>query len=171
MFAGARAVIVGGSRGLGETTAELIAAGGGHVVLTWHHGERDARAVADDVRSMGGSVEVIHLDTSAPDLASDAVAGATHLYFFASPRITARRLTAFDRSVFERFVDVVEYAAAKAAGEVSARAWSTARRGTSIVVRRLPRTATDQTASTSVVECADTVTTMRDVVREMHRSS
>lgn len=207
-FAGARVVIVGGSRGLGEVTAKLVAAGGGCVILTWHHGESDAQAVADEIRDLGGSVETLHLDTDDPVVPAEIVGGTTHLYYFASPRITARRLRPFDMVVFERFVDVyvagfrrvvdavveagasslrvlypstvfvddptadvVEYAAAKAAGEVAARTWSTARPGTSVVIRRLPRMSTDQTASATVVDFADTVTNMRDLVRDMHRST
>jgi acyl dehydratase len=99
-FAGARAIIVGGSRGLGEVAGKLVAAGGGHVVLTWHHGEHDALTVAREIREAGGSVEMFHLDTGDPVVPAGLADGVTHLYYFASPRITARRLAAFDTQAF-----------------------------------------------------------------------
>ncbi len=37
-FAGCVALIVGGSRGLGELTAKLISSGGGRVIVTWQTG-------------------------------------------------------------------------------------------------------------------------------------
>ncbi len=41
-FTGAAALVVGGSRGLGELTAKLLAAGGGRVTITYAYGEGDA---------------------------------------------------------------------------------------------------------------------------------
>jgi acyl dehydratase len=204
-FEGVRAMIVGGSRGLGEVAAKLIAAGGGHVVITWRHGQHDAHRVAGEIRSAGGSVEVLRLDTDDPGVPADLANGLTHLYFFASPRITARRLASFDMQAFQRFVevyvngfrrvadavsdagasglrvlypssvfvddcpaDVVEYAAAKAAGEVSARAWADSRPATSVVITRLPKLSTDQTATRSHDHGPDVMTTLVDVCRHMN---
>jgi acyl dehydratase len=204
-FEGVRAMIVGGSRGLGEVTAKLIAAAGGQVVVTWHHGEHDAHRVAAEIRSAGGNVDVLQLDTGDPTVPVDLAKGMTHVYYFASPRITARRLGSFDTQVFERFVEVyvngfrrvadavsdagssplrvlypstvfvddcpaevVEYAAAKAAGEVAARAWAGSHPGTSVAIRRLPKMPTDQTATRSHDHGVDVVTTMLDVCRQMH---
>src|SRR5258708_16262581 len=41
-FAGSLALIIGGSRGLGELTAKLIATGGGRVIITLQTGNADA---------------------------------------------------------------------------------------------------------------------------------
>ena len=53
-FSEQRALIVGGSRGLGEVTAKLIAAGGGDVRITYHQGRDDADAVVQSIRNAGG---------------------------------------------------------------------------------------------------------------------
>jgi hypothetical protein len=52
-FAGTRSLVIGGSRGLGELTAKLIAAGGGDVVVTYATGRADADRVADDINRAG----------------------------------------------------------------------------------------------------------------------
>ena len=41
-FANVRALVIGGSRGLGEITAKIIAAGGGDVWITYRRGKEDA---------------------------------------------------------------------------------------------------------------------------------
>ncbi|MDR3775306.1 MAG: SDR family NAD(P)-dependent oxidoreductase [Terracidiphilus sp.] len=88
-FAGSVALIVGGSRGLGELTAKLIAAGGGSVIVTWQSGKDDAERVAQEIRSAGGSCETFGYDARKPaaeQLASLAIA-PTHAYYFATPAI------------------------------------------------------------------------------------
>jgi len=42
-FSNASALVVGGSRGLGELISKIVAVGGGHVTLTYSVGEADAR--------------------------------------------------------------------------------------------------------------------------------
>src|ERR1035437_44629 len=88
-FAGSVALIVGGSRGLGELTAKLIATGGGHVIVTWQTGKDDAEKVAQEIRSVGGACKTLAYDARKPvgeqlALLEDA---PTHAYYFATPAI------------------------------------------------------------------------------------
>ena len=53
-FQGQKALIVGGSRGLGEVTAKCIAAGGGEVYITFHRGSADAIRVSREIGDGGG---------------------------------------------------------------------------------------------------------------------
>jgi acyl dehydratase/NAD(P)-dependent dehydrogenase (short-subunit alcohol dehydrogenase family) len=95
-FEGQRALIVGGSRGLGEVTAKIIAAGGGHVLITYRDGKREAERVRDEIRQAGGSCEVMRYDALAP--ASDQLGSAGAIdscYYFATGRIFQRKATAF----------------------------------------------------------------------------
>jgi hypothetical protein len=88
-FAGCVALIVGGSRGLGELTAKLIASGGGHVIVTWQSGKDDAERVAQEIRSAGGTCETLTYDArkSATDQLASLVNAPTHAYYFATPAI------------------------------------------------------------------------------------
>jgi hypothetical protein len=55
-FAGGVALIVGGSRGLGEATAKIVAAGGAHAIITYAAGRDDAQRVAAEIAAAGGRV-------------------------------------------------------------------------------------------------------------------
>ena len=65
-FAGQRVLVVGGSRGLGEVTAKIIAAGGGYPVITYRDGQREADSVATDIRQAGRQCEIIRYDALEP---------------------------------------------------------------------------------------------------------
>jgi nucleoside-diphosphate-sugar epimerase len=74
--------------------------------------------------------------------------------------------TALDEHVRE----LTEYSAAKAAGEMLCGMLQASTPNVRIVVRRLPRVATDQTASLVPLRALDPVTAMLPIVREMHRA-
>jgi acyl dehydratase/NAD(P)-dependent dehydrogenase (short-subunit alcohol dehydrogenase family) len=205
-FRAVRALVVGGSRGLGEVTAKLIAAGGGTVVVTWHRGRGDADLVIDDIRSAGGRARALQLDIRAPDEAIETMAAAgsapTHLFYFASPKISAGRRRPFDTDLFVEFTryyvtgfartvaslrtlddghlvafypssvmvgedghDLVEYAAAKAAGETAARLLTARVPRLRLVVDRLPRLPTDQTVTLLGDTTEDAVGALLDALR------
>ncbi|MBF0624641.1 MAG: SDR family NAD(P)-dependent oxidoreductase [Magnetococcales bacterium] len=65
-FSGRRVLLVGGSRGLGEVAAKLLAAGGAQVCLTWRLGQEDAARVAEDIRRGGGDAVTMQLDVTDP---------------------------------------------------------------------------------------------------------
>jgi hypothetical protein len=99
-FSGQRAIVVGGSRGIGEVTAKCIAAGGGSVVITYLRGEADARRVVEEINGAGGRAYAISLDClhipSRLDEQFAPLGVPTHLYYFATPPIpvTAKRVFA-----------------------------------------------------------------------------
>jgi hypothetical protein len=97
---GQRALVIGGSRGIGETFAKAIAAGGGDVCLTYRSGGDDAARVVSDIRSSGFRATAMHYDVlSPPDLrASWPLSGPpTHLYYLATPTLfSIRKGTLFD---------------------------------------------------------------------------
>lgn len=108
-FADQTALVIGGSRGLGEATAKLVAAGGGEVIVTFATGARDAERVAEAVTAGGGRCRPWQLDVRDPESALSALAAAgvvpTHLYYFASPPIHASK-RAFDAETFHTLSEV-----------------------------------------------------------------
>jgi acyl dehydratase len=107
-FRGASALIVGGSRGLGEVTAKLLAAGGARVAISYRVGGAEAEAVAQEIRSAGGVCETLAYDASLPaepQLAGLAAA-PTHAYYFATPKIFGAQSALFARARLDTFLNV-----------------------------------------------------------------
>ena len=107
-FAGSTALVVGGSRGLGEVTAKLLAAGGAQVVITYRVGSAEAEAVARDIRAAGGMCETLAYDAGRPAEAQlVGLCGApTHAYYFATPTIFRAQSALFARARLDAFLDV-----------------------------------------------------------------
>jgi len=106
LFANQQALLVGGSRGLGEYTAKLIAAGGGHVTMTYRSGQQEAMAICDDIISAGGKADYLQLDTDDPAWPKALEDKSfTHIYFFASPRIEPNN-GEFNESLYHSFKHV-----------------------------------------------------------------
>jgi hypothetical protein len=107
-FAHSTALVVGGSRGLGEVAAKLLAAGGAQVVITYRVGSSDAEAVARDIRGAGGMCETLAYDATQPaESQLGELGGApTHAYYFATPTIFRAQSALFDRGRLDAFLNV-----------------------------------------------------------------
>ncbi len=109
-FAGVRALIVGGSRGLGATTAKIITAGGGSVIITYAHSASDASGVADDIAAHRGdaAVRVLHLDVLDEKWPSLQILGenVNAFYYFATTQIFGQKTELFSSEHFDKFINV-----------------------------------------------------------------
>lgn len=85
-----KAVVIGGSRGLGELSAKILAAHGLTVILTYARGEEDARRVRAEIVEAGGAADIQLLNVRSPsfgDSAKALIEGADLALYFASPAI------------------------------------------------------------------------------------
>lgn len=109
-FKGQHALVIGGSRGIGEATAKLIAAGGGEVWLTYHVGEEDARAVCRDITAGGGRCRFSAFSVGSATKGLEALEQAgfapTHVYFSATPRLVRTRPSSFNASLHATYEGV-----------------------------------------------------------------
>jgi NAD(P)-dependent dehydrogenase (short-subunit alcohol dehydrogenase family) len=206
-FAGTSALVVGGSRGLGELVGKILAVGGAEVTLTYSVGEGDSRRVEAEITAYGGNCNVMHYDVrkNAEIQVSQLYTTPNQLYYLATPVIFRRKNSIFDHDLFDEFteyyvtgfydlcialqqktgreisifypssvfvdhrpVNMTEYAMAKAAGEVLCADMRSCKNPGRILVRRLPRLPTDQTASLVGVETANPLDVMLPIVREVH---
>jgi acyl dehydratase len=122
-FAGWKALVVGGSRGIGEAAVKALLAGGATVTATYARGVQEALRLQDEARSAGFALEVRALDLSRALTEADAAwigqAACTHLLYFASPHIDrnvtgrwdAARFAAYARMYVDSYAAVVEAAA------------------------------------------------------------
>lgn len=106
-FEGQCALVIGGSRGLGEVTARIVAAGGGRVLVTYYRGCDDAEALAEECRRVAGAGESLAFDSADPEPALAALHASgvtpTHIYYFASPKIFVSKPLGFNTALFETF--------------------------------------------------------------------
>lgn len=84
-----RALIIGGSRGIGETLAKVLVAGSAEVAITYRIGRADAERVAEEIRAAGGRCHVLSHDAAADAPQSLRIAdfAPNQLYYFATPAI------------------------------------------------------------------------------------
>ena len=104
-FRDSTALVIGGSRGLGELTAKLIAAGGGRVIVTYASGAADAAAVACEIREAGGYCRTSRYDVRESPVPQLAALGdsPTHVYYFATPTIARRKAGVCDLQRLQEF--------------------------------------------------------------------
>jgi hypothetical protein len=186
-FRGERALVIGGSRGLGELTVKLLAAGGADVWFTYHRGAADAKSVAAELAAGGAIARPFAYDVRTdaerlPTLMGDC--RPTLLAYFATPYIASSADRRFSIARFQDFaayyvagfgeafaavrgsgsdltrvlypssvyvhelpLNLGEYAAAKAAAETLCQFLAKSHPDVRFHYPRLPRMATDQTAS------------------------
>ena len=84
-FKNQSALIIGGSRGVGEVVAKILAAGNADVLITYNKGEADAKAVCDDIKLSGGKISMIYYDIHNPTRIGDFE--PSDIYYFATPAI------------------------------------------------------------------------------------
>ncbi len=105
IFAGQRALVIGGSRGLGEVVAKLVALGGGEPVITYKNGRAEAAAIQAELRSVGRPCSIVRYDAA---VATEAQLAAlpfdpTHFYYFATPPIFRLKREIYEPDLFRAF--------------------------------------------------------------------
>jgi len=103
-FSNQKALIIGGSRGLGEVTAKLLSAGGAKVTITYHKGLKEAQSLVEDISNAGGNIKSIQMNILKPDI-KGIDDNITHLYFFPTPYIHAGAHRSFSYRLFKEFSD------------------------------------------------------------------
>ena len=107
-FADQTALVIGGSRGLGEVTTKLLAAGGADVTFTYCAGAQEAEKIADSICTNGGNAKPVPfniLDCETVDGATLSIDDIqiTHLYYFPSPKIKSNSSETFDTDLYVEF--------------------------------------------------------------------
>lgn len=109
VFANQKALVIGGSRGIGEVIAKLIAAGGGQVIITYAHGQSDAEKIVQDIRDNGGKCDALSYNVLLPTTQiTDCFNGdgVSHIYYFSSPVIEKSDQSVWDDVIFQKFYKI-----------------------------------------------------------------
>jgi acyl dehydratase len=102
-FSGTNALIIGGSRGIGAMCAKLIVAGGGRAIVTYARGEKDAIAIAEELRPRCRILRYDVLEPAAGQL-EPLESTVEHLYYCASLPIYKQKSSLFVDQVFQDFL-------------------------------------------------------------------
>ena len=105
-LSGQKALVVGGSRGLGEVTAKLLAAAGAEVTLSYARGATDAQRVAEEITAAGGTAQALQIDVMHPASDDLRALAPSHVYFFATPFAFAGAKGVFNPDLFAQFSKV-----------------------------------------------------------------
>ena len=100
-FKDVNALVIGGSRGLGEIVAKLIAYGGGRVVITYDKGEDDAQKVQQEVTEWGGKCRTLQL--SVTENFSIPKDNFNQIYYFASSKIKKEDRDFIDQILLDKY--------------------------------------------------------------------
>lgn len=108
-FKGTLSLIIGASRGLGELTAKILAAGAGDTVITYSSGLDDVNAIHDEIRQQTQSkCRTMRLNLNQDDFHSVNLDWTqfTSIYYFATPRIFRKKALVFEASLFQEFFKI-----------------------------------------------------------------
>jgi len=97
-FSGWRALVIGGSRGLGEVAAKIISAGGGQVCVTYHSGSIEAANLRSDISGLSA----VQYDVTGNELPG-LPWPPTHLLYFATPHISSDKTHFFSPQKFAHY--------------------------------------------------------------------
>jgi hypothetical protein len=104
-FKNQHALIIGGSRGLGEITAKILAAGGAKVSITYSKGLHDAKKVIEDISSCTpGNHDIKKCDILEGNFSPLVLNTYTHLYYFATPLIRRNKDVFLDRNLIDIYL-------------------------------------------------------------------
>jgi acyl dehydratase/NAD(P)-dependent dehydrogenase (short-subunit alcohol dehydrogenase family) len=105
-FAGQKSLVVGGSRGLGEVTAKIVAAGGGHSIITYSESRHEAERVSAEILDRGGRCEIMPYDALAEASAQLQKLGTVDcVYYFATPKIFQRKSALYEPARLRTFLE------------------------------------------------------------------
>jgi len=105
-FKGQRALIVGGSRGLGEFTAKCLGYGGADLMITYARGKEDSVRVVDEIQNYNKKIKMHCLDVCRienSDLKAISDFNPTHIYYYATPFIFSGIKGQFSEQIYSKF--------------------------------------------------------------------
>ena len=107
-FIGWRVIVIGGSRGLGEVCAKILAAGGAKVIITYCYGIEDANKIVEEINIKSSDIaKSMHYDALVPNQKAFDLPQInwhpTHLFYFATPYISSGENGEFSTNLFNNF--------------------------------------------------------------------
>ncbi len=107
-FLGKRALIIGGSRGIGESISKVFASGGGNVCFTYYKGLDEAEKLLAELKTVDHSASAERLNVLNDDILYEQILQKfkpTSLYYCATPYISEGKRGMFSKTLLDTFLD------------------------------------------------------------------
>ena len=155
-FSRQRTLVIGGSRGIGMQCARLLAIGRSNgVLVTYNKSFDNIINLLNELRGYGCTAEAVQLDAvhpSADSLEKIRVFAPTHLYYFATPKISSVIKT-FNQGKFERFCNCYIFALNKLVDELKPHGLKGVFVPSSIAIDELPKDMVEYAMAKEAMEC------------------
>tara|TARA_A100001011_G_scaffold395725_1_gene491595 strand:+ start:1014 stop:2507 length:1494 start_codon:yes stop_codon:yes gene_type:complete len=103
-FASIKALIIGGSKGLGKLTAKIIAAGGGEVIITYNESKNEAKKTYDEIKNFGSKCKIIKFDVKNQINLKNIKTEINQCYYYATPKIFQKEQKEYDNKMLTKFL-------------------------------------------------------------------
>lgn len=103
-FNSIKALIIGGSRGLGSLTAKLIAAGGGEVTLTYNSSKKEAVDLYNEIKEFGSKIKIVKFNIYKSEKLKLYSKNINQCYYYATPKIFSKQNNNFNKNLLNKFL-------------------------------------------------------------------
>ena len=104
-FKNIKALIIGGSRGIGSCLAKLIAIGGGESIITYRSHKKDALEIKSDISSWGSKCNVIKFDINDDDFTKINQQNVNQIYYLPTPKIVENKENKFNYDLYKKYLN------------------------------------------------------------------
>jgi hypothetical protein len=105
-FSNVRALIIGGSRGLGESVAKLIALGGGESLITYSSGYDECLKLSKDISEIGKKCSIAKIKIPDDLHLLQKLGTFNQIYYFPTPKIFGKRNAQYDKILYDTFYEI-----------------------------------------------------------------
>ncbi len=103
-LSGKKALIIGGSRGIGAWVAKILAINAIDVTITYKSGKLEAEEILNDISCENkNNCNLVELDITKVDDYKKLIHRYDYFYYFATPKIFVKKSSEFDSKLFEHF--------------------------------------------------------------------
>lgn len=105
-FCNVKALIIGGSRGLGESVAKLIALGGGESLITYSSGYDESLKLSNEISDIGKKCSIAKIKIPDDLHLLKKLGNFNQIYYFPTPKISGKRNTQYDKNLYDIFYEI-----------------------------------------------------------------
>tara|TARA_B100000780_G_C21118411_1_gene452769 strand:- start:537 stop:1940 length:1404 start_codon:yes stop_codon:yes gene_type:complete len=105
-FSNIKALIIGGSRGLGESVAKIIALGGGESVITYSSGYDDCLKISKEISGFGVKCSIYKLKIPDDIDSLEKLGEFNQVYYFPTPKIFGKRNFEYDKKLYDSYYEI-----------------------------------------------------------------